>query len=176
MDFDEHPLWKFSLAVYGAPGVSAACLDLQERRGADVNLLLYAAFVGISRRGRLTSREIERCCDAVRPWTEHVVTGLRRVRRALKADLGAITADRAAPLRRQIAALELQAEQLEQQALAACLTDPPAGATDSAMAASDGRAEALANMRIYLQTLAAPDESADAAALATIISALPLSV
>lgn len=151
-------------------GVSAACLDLQARRGADVNLLLYAAFVGVSGRGRLTPAEIAACRAAVRPWTEAVVLKLRAIRRALKADLGAVAADQAAPLRRQLAALEIEAEKLEQRTLAARLADPPADRT------SDPIADALANMRACLATLEAPDEAADMAALAVIAGALPPSV
>src|SRR5271169_1638410 len=126
MDDADHPLWQFSLAVYGAPGVSAACLELQERRGADVNLLLYAAFVGVSGRGRLDPAELARCRAAVRPWSELVVTRLRQVRRALKQDLGAVGAAEAAPLRGRLAALEIDAERLEQRALAARLGAPSA--------------------------------------------------
>ncbi len=34
-----HPFWNFSLEVYGGEGVARACLELQDRRGVDVNLL-----------------------------------------------------------------------------------------------------------------------------------------
>src|SRR5277367_6236591 len=150
MDVNHHPLWQFSLAVYGAPGVSAACLELQERRGADVNLLLYAAFVGISGRGRLDPAELARCRAAVRPWSELVVTRLRQVRRALKQDLGAVSAAAAAALRQRLAALEIDAEQLEQMALAARL-----GVPSPAAPAADRAADARANLEAYLATLPA---------------------
>jgi uncharacterized protein (TIGR02444 family) len=32
--------WDFSLEIYAAPGVKEACLEAQDRYGADVNLLL----------------------------------------------------------------------------------------------------------------------------------------
>jgi uncharacterized protein (TIGR02444 family) len=169
MDVNDHPLWQFSLAVYGAPGVSAACLELQERRGADVNLLLYAAFVGASGRGRLDAAELARCRAAVRPWSELVVTRLRQVRRALKQDLGAVSAAAAAALRRRLAALELEAEQLEQIALAARLGAPP----QAIAAEADRAADARANMAAYLATLPAANEAVDAAAITTITGSLP---
>jgi uncharacterized protein (TIGR02444 family) len=168
MDFDNHPLWKFSLAVYGAPGVSTACLDLQERRAADVNLLLFAAFVGVSGRGRLDPAELARCRAAVRPWSELVVTRLRQVRRALKQDLGAVSAAAAAPLRQRLAALEIAAEQLEQIALAARL-----GVPSPTMPAADRAVDALTNMRAYLATLPDADAVADEAALTVLATALP---
>ena len=40
--------WSFSLTVYGRPGVEAACLELQDRFGADVNLALYCLWIGRS--------------------------------------------------------------------------------------------------------------------------------
>ncbi|MBI3517027.1 MAG: TIGR02444 family protein [Proteobacteria bacterium] len=166
MDFNDHPLWKFSLAVYGAPGVSAACLDLQERRGADVNLVLYAAFVGASGRGRLSPAELEACRAATRPWSEAVVQPLRRVRRDLKGGIGAVPGEPVQALRRAVQALELEAERLEQMTLAARLGAP-------APAAADRQADALANMQAYLAGLPAADRAADAAALAAIAGALP---
>jgi hypothetical protein len=40
-----NPLWVFSLQRYQQPGVAQACLEAQDRCGADVNLLLYAAWL-----------------------------------------------------------------------------------------------------------------------------------
>jgi uncharacterized protein (TIGR02444 family) len=170
MDFNDHPLWKFSLAVYGAPGVSAACLELQERRGADVNLLLYAAFVGWSGRGRLDDAAIAACRTAVQPWTEATVLPLRRVRRALKSDLGAVSAADAAHLRQRVAAVEIAAEQLEQQALAARLPAVTETAPDARSA------DAAANVGAYLARLPGADPARDAAAREVLAGALPPSL
>jgi uncharacterized protein (TIGR02444 family) len=41
-----NPFWRFSLAVYKAPGVAAECLALQETLGNDVKVLLFCAFLG----------------------------------------------------------------------------------------------------------------------------------
>jgi uncharacterized protein (TIGR02444 family) len=40
--------WDFSVRTYGRPGVAEACLALQNRDGADVNMLMFAAWYGIS--------------------------------------------------------------------------------------------------------------------------------
>jgi uncharacterized protein (TIGR02444 family) len=167
MDFNDHPLWKFSLAVYGAPGVSDACLELQERRGADVNLVLFAAFVGWSGRGRLDAAALADCRAAVGPWSAGAVQALRAVRRALKGDLGAVTAADAADLRKRVAAVEIAAEQLEQEVLARRL--PPIRST----APADRTADAHANLRAYLDGLPAPVPARDAAAVATLLGAFP---
>jgi uncharacterized protein (TIGR02444 family) len=171
MDFNDHPLWKFSLAVYGAPGVSAACLDLQERRGADVNLVLYAAFVGSSGRGRLDAAALAACQAAVEPWSRAAVQPLRAVRRVLKGGLAGVPAAPAAALRRAVQAAELEAERIEQMVLAARLGEP-----DDSRDAALRRADALANMAAYLAGLPAPDAAADDAALAVIGHVLPFSL
>ena len=54
-DFLPHPFWNFSLEIYAAEGVSEACLDLQERRGCDVNILLFCCWLGASGRPTLTA-------------------------------------------------------------------------------------------------------------------------
>ena len=38
--------WSFSLKVYAAPDVGDECISLQDGYGIDVNLLLFAAFLG----------------------------------------------------------------------------------------------------------------------------------
>ena len=47
-------LWRFALAVYQKPGVSDACLLLQDRHGCNVTLLLFAAWAGAERGVALT--------------------------------------------------------------------------------------------------------------------------
>src|SRR5579875_349811 len=44
--------WRFSLDFYRLPGVEQALLTLQDRAGHDVNLILYALWLGWSGRGR----------------------------------------------------------------------------------------------------------------------------
>ncbi len=175
MAFDDHALWQFSLALYGAPGVAPACLDLQDRRGADVNLVLFLAFVALSGRGRVSAAELAACRAAVAPWSDAVVGPLRQVRRALKAGsgvaLGDVPAEPAAALRRQVAALELEAEKLTQMTLAARLDGLPVTASDT-----DRRAAAMANIQDYLGLLPGGESTADSRALAVFGAALPPSV
>src|SRR4029077_986465 len=54
-DADQRPddLWRFSLAFYALPGVARALIALQDRDGLDVNLMLFAMWLGISGPGRL---------------------------------------------------------------------------------------------------------------------------
>ena len=76
--------WDFSLRVYARDGVAEACLGLQDRRGADVNLLLYCGWAAATGRGALGADELKRLVDLTGPWQNSVVQPLRQVRRGLK--------------------------------------------------------------------------------------------
>lgn len=112
-------LWAFSLAVYGRDGVADECLDLQERLGLDVNILLFAAFIGAVEGMRLESQDIAAANAAVAAWQSEIVRSLRRARRALKpASTGADPLQAAsAALRAQVKVAELEAEKIEQAML-----------------------------------------------------------
>ena len=126
----DNPFWRFSLAVYAAPGVADECLALQDTRGVDVNVLLFCAWLG-SRRVTLTEAELAAIDSTVRSWRNQVVQPLRGVRRDIKTRADAAQEDIAA-LRKEVATLELRAEQLEHAMLygtAATLNDPSATVT-----------------------------------------------
>jgi uncharacterized protein (TIGR02444 family) len=72
--------WEFSLAFYAREAVGAACLSLQDRRGADVNVLLLCCWLGTL---KLTINEagIKSAIEAVADWRRDVLEPLRAVRR-----------------------------------------------------------------------------------------------
>src|SRR3546814_18165933 len=76
--------WDFSVAVYGRAGVEEACLRLQDRRRADVNLLLYCCWVAAVGGGALDAAALARLTARVAEWRETVILRLRKTRRALK--------------------------------------------------------------------------------------------
>lgn len=120
----ESAFWTFSADLYERPGVEAACLALQDRRGIDVNLLLWALWLadcGVV----LDAPTLERGKAAIASWQTAVVAPLRHVRRELRQRIeGANTEDIAGKwphhveaLRQKILALELDGEHLAQMAL-----------------------------------------------------------
>lgn len=157
---EDPPFWRFSLALYAAPGVADACLELQERRGADVNLLLWALYAGAAGHGRLEASDLDRAAAAVLPWAESVVRPMRRIRRALKAPLGILDPADSAALRERIAAIEIEAERLQQRALARLLPSRP-----SAAPADD----TSKNLMLFLDRLADPDAARDGEAAQLLI-------
>jgi uncharacterized protein (TIGR02444 family) len=132
--------WSFSLAFYARPGVSEACLALQDRHGRDVNLVLYACWVGLSGRGALSAVEFARAEAVSGPWRRGVIEKLRQARRAIKEQNrdGALGA-----LYEAAKALELEAERMAQRRLAA-LAPPPAASAESRVA------DAAASLALYL--------------------------
>ncbi|MGO8918909.1 MAG: TIGR02444 family protein [Stellaceae bacterium] len=145
------PFWTFTLAFYGRPGVSAACIALQDRHGCDVNLVLYACWVGLSGRGRLTAADLARAEATNAPWRNGVIEKLRAARRALREE------DRRGPvleLYEAAKAAELAAERIAQRRLEALA--PPEVAPRAAARAAD----AAANLALYLDGKAADEAAA----------------
>lgn len=105
---------EFALGLYGVDGVSRAALGLQDRRGVDVNMLLFAAFVGARGDQVLTRDAIEDVRRRVGPWQDAVVSPLRAVRRTLKSAAQHGAAELSARLRE----IELAAELIELDELA----------------------------------------------------------
>jgi uncharacterized protein (TIGR02444 family) len=126
----DNPFWRFSLAVYAR--VAEECLVLQDTRAIDVNVLLFCAWLG-TRKVVVTTDELVLIEARVRPWREAAVQPLRAARRGIKALPDAAEADIAA-LRKDVAALELRAEQIEQAMLFSMVPDPAAATATAAEA------------------------------------------
>ena len=126
--------WDFSLEVYGLPGVADACLALQDRQGADVNLLLLACWLAGRTVASITALAA-RLCAAASEHQDPIVRPLRGARRALKARAATADSFLAQPLealRRAVAAAELEAERVEQLALERLAREAPQAATEPA--------------------------------------------
>jgi uncharacterized protein (TIGR02444 family) len=108
---NDHALWRFSLAVYGAHGVKEECLALQDTHDIDVNLLLFAAWTGAARGVRLDATTLSDARAAVAAWSRNVIGSLRAARRATKRLAGA------GPLYGAIMDVELAAERAAQDML-----------------------------------------------------------
>jgi uncharacterized protein (TIGR02444 family) len=131
---------RFALALYGSDGVADACLHLQNRHDLDVNLVLFAAFVGAERRQRLTTSSLEAVRARVDAWHREVVRPLRAVRQRLKTGPAPAPNEITAHLRRRLQQIEIDAEVIELDQLGALIPVlepmPASGsATESAAAA-----------------------------------------
>jgi uncharacterized protein (TIGR02444 family) len=114
--------WQFTLVIYAKPGVSAACIALQDHDGRDVNLMLLALYAGLVLGRRLTVADFSDLEAASSGWRGRVTTPLRAVRRDLKA----WSPDpQAAVLRSAVQAAEIEAERLAQRQLVTALPVGP---------------------------------------------------
>ena len=79
-----NPFWDFSLAIYRKPGVSEACLRLQDAAGVDVNLLLFFCWLATTRDTALDEEAIRDIVARTADWRDRVVRPLRGIRRWMK--------------------------------------------------------------------------------------------
>jgi len=142
--------WRFSLATYADAGVAAACLSLQDRWRADVNLLLYCCWLG--RDGRTLDRQALRSAMAhVKTLQREVIGPLRCSRRSLKHPPPGVPKVWAKQLKNRIAAIELDLEYVEHRVLLAA-----AKRLRPAVRRVDPRTAIAANLDRYLSLLEMP--------------------
>jgi uncharacterized protein (TIGR02444 family) len=108
--------WRFSLRFYALPNVAPACIELQDKVGVDVNLMLFLLFLAEDK-CVLTREEVARLDSAIAVWRSEVVIPLRDLRRKLKIGIGEIPPETSEPFRNMVKRIELESERLEQTRL-----------------------------------------------------------
>lgn len=106
-------LWDFAVDLYGAPSVGEACLALQDRHGCDLNVVLFAAWMGAMRRDKLSQPDMAEAIASVQSWRDEIVRPLRAIRRRLKAGPPPAPNEVTDELRARIKAVELESERIE---------------------------------------------------------------
>jgi uncharacterized protein (TIGR02444 family) len=130
--------WEWAVAAYARPGAAEACLDLQDRYGQNVPLLLWALWRG---------GDVPAAVAIARSWEDDVVAPLRGVRRGLKSRAGAEA------LRAQVKAAELAAERtmmLALEAVAGPVVDEEALAAVTVAWGAPAPSQALARLRTVI--------------------------
>ncbi|EKV30761.1 hypothetical protein C882_4098 [Caenispirillum salinarum AK4] len=153
-----HPFWRFSLSVYGRAGVAEAALALQNRRGADVNLLLFLLWRTASGHD-VSDALLSRAAAVSRDWQAAVVGPVRRARKAVKGMGG---------LYSRLKETELACEQAEQMALAGLVDDT---ASEAAAPVETRRLAAETALRAYLSTLPGTPMAGEEEALEALVRA-----
>ena len=153
-------LWSFSLKIYKRPGVERACLTLQDSIGADINILMYCCW-----RGKMSNDEINDLLIQFPSWQNEVVKGLRDVRRKIKHLLSTkyAPAQNIKELRRKVAALELEAEKIEQSMLSRFAKNYSIGRSS--------RSASKSNLLMYTSLISSKLNKNNKAALATLLNA-----
>jgi uncharacterized protein (TIGR02444 family) len=167
-DFLPHPFWNFSLEIYSGEGVTEACLDLQERRGCDVNVLLFCCWLGASGRPTLTVERLRALLTVTDAWQAEIIRPLRAVRRLLKDRpwLEALpeTVD---ATRRRVADAELAAEHAEQLKLASLY----APSADRDRPIEKRLRAAIGNLGVYAICLGVTPDDQDKASVTALMTA-----
>ncbi len=140
--------WDFSVRTYRTQGAPEACLSLQNDHGADVNMLLYCAWIALVA-GRFDDDLFRRAGEFSSAWAENVVKPLRGARTWMKQTGCQSDPVPAAPcmeLREDIKSVEFAAEKMQQEVLESLLVNGPnlASAPDRIIDS------AIANLHRYL--------------------------
>jgi len=162
-EFSAHAFWDWSCDVYDGPGMQETLLDLQDRMGLDVNLLLFACWTASKGYGYLSEAQWTRLIEETAGWRVNVIGPLRAVRRYLKEskDSGGANA-----LRDKLKMLELEAEHAAQLAIADLVRNRSGIAVPMAAQIADARA----NLLSYYLAAAGGEPSGDDMALLTSIA------
>lgn len=164
---ESNAFWEFSLRVYRQKGVADACLQLQDRFGADVNLVLYLCWLASRRAGPLDGAEVEAIVGATADWRDGVVRPLRTIRRRMKEAFDAVPLALSETLRSEVKRIELESERLLQAVLYARETGAPAVDVASRVAANS----AMANLERYFKLINVKSENNWRIACETIVAA-----
>jgi uncharacterized protein (TIGR02444 family) len=151
-DFPAHPAWDFAVRLYGAPGVAPACLELQERHGIDVTLMLFCLWLGTPVAARLPV-----LMQASKEWRASAVAPIRAARRWLKSGV------ETAALYQAVLKAEIDCEHGELLALARLAEAGPA--------LEAGPASAAENLAAFLDASGVRPGEADQSAIAAILAA-----
>ena len=111
--------WEFSVRTYRSPGVSDACLSLQNDYGADVNMLLFCCWLGTFG-GELDRQLLARAAKFSTKWAQAVVLPIRSTRTWMKqtgCTAEGVPAEACMALREKIKSVELETERLQQEVL-----------------------------------------------------------
>lgn len=167
MDFPKSEFWDFTLQIYGKDGVSPAVIALQDKRGLDVDILLFCCFAAATGRGALSVADARAAKTVADPWQAQVVNAIRIVRRKLKEGFAGTPAGLPEALRKEIFGQELAAERIEQMMLEAAVPRT----ADAARAQAQRVADGAASLKAYLEASGVAPDAQDQAHLSTLLGA-----
>jgi uncharacterized protein (TIGR02444 family) len=110
---DDLPAWRFAFRIYAEPGVPESLIFLQDKFSLDVSLFLFLLHLSFSEGRAVNPHAVDDLRRFIAGWRAEVVAPLRRIRRAMKTSGGPFGHPASLAFRKQVAATELKAEQIE---------------------------------------------------------------
>ncbi|GAB2176441.1 TIGR02444 family protein [Dongia sp. agr-C8] len=163
---DPGAFWEFSLAYYSRERVAAACLSLQNRRGADVNILLFCCWLATL--GRKVERDgLHTAMAAVEAWRRDVLEPLRNARRAVADQFPELAKSDRQAIKHGMLSVELECERVAQEKIAFAAT--------GVVAVEDGSTPlqlASAALEAYLDMVVGTPDEQDAEDLSALLEPL----
>lgn len=117
--------WAWSLETYGRAGIADLCLDVQDRFGGNVNLVLFCGWRAAEGQTPLDGAALAHLAAITARWSDQVTKPLRQVRRDLKAPPDGVPGTECEIYREKIKSLELESERMEQAILVRAAAIPP---------------------------------------------------
>ncbi|MBB3148470.1 uncharacterized protein (TIGR02444 family) [Phyllobacterium trifolii] len=111
-------LLSFALGIYGDEAVRTSCLHLQDSVDADVNVILWGAWMSSVRHVHVDAALAASAAARVSACHRDIVRNLRAVRVLLKHQAHASMGEQAVRLRETIKTVEIESEIIELNALA----------------------------------------------------------
>jgi uncharacterized protein (TIGR02444 family) len=148
-----NPLWDFATWAYAQAGVEKACLALQNRLGADVNVLMFCLW--LAQRGTAggqLARYLGAAIKLSRDWQRNFVEPLRTCRTNFKefveaTAMGGLELAAAHALRERIKQCELDMEQAQVLAMYALVMDNDV--IDELRSSTEQKQDAQNNLNVY---------------------------
>lgn len=122
-EFEQHPLWRFSVEHYPRPNVAAASLRLQDGHGLDVNVMLACLWWERGGGAPLEEPQVEAMLEGSAELRARVHEIRTQRREAKEAGMDARASE--------LAGAELKAENRVQRVLCDVLGEPSGGSKNS---------------------------------------------
>jgi uncharacterized protein (TIGR02444 family) len=168
---DPGAFWEFSLAFYSRERVSAACLSLQNRRGADVNILLFICWLATLGM-KVEPSGLHSANAAVEAWRRDVLEPLRSARRAVSDQFPEIAKFDRQSIKHGVLSVELDCERIAQEKIAQAVSG---GSATDVVVVEDGATPlqiASAVLEIYLDMVVGTPDEQDAEDLRALLEPL----
>lgn len=166
MTLSAEDFWTFSLDFYERPNVGKACLSLQDRRGADVNLLLLSAY--LASKGHILDETHLSIADGMTAgWRAAVLQQLRQIRRRLPKFSDDVPEDMRKEVNRKLLDAEMAAEQVAHRLILGRLKDEVLP-TDN----GTPKQRVEKSLKLYLRRLAPSQDERDLGDIAAVVAAI----